>query len=186
MLISFFRSSQSCTSPPLTPKSQRRTTQKTASQSVVSDVDDFSSYATIPCNCSCDVSTSATTTSTSNGQNKNAYFNYVIPRTLYKQVRINIIPKPENTHSHYKGKYCCMAAWLTSCLTGLDIAALLTFNQQQIYLIGQIQTSRIGGHLYSDTSPFKFSDCSLPKPWRSFVEGNEQLNWPNTSTLCAA
>ena len=79
-----------------------------------------------------------------------------------------------------------MAAWLTSCLTGLDIAALLTFNQQQIYLIGQIQTSRIGGHLYNDTSPFKFSDCSLPKPWRSFVEGNEQLNWPNTSTLCAA
>ena len=112
MRISFFRSSQSCTSPPLTPKSQRRTTQKTASQGVVSDVDDFSSYATIPCNCSCDVSTSATTTSTSNGQNKNAYFNYDIPRTLYKQVRINIIPKPENTHSHYKGKYCCMAAWL--------------------------------------------------------------------------
>ena len=31
---------------------------------------------------------------------------------------------------------------LTSCLTGLDSAALLMFNQQKIYLFGQIQTSR--------------------------------------------
>ena len=51
---------------------------------------------------------------------------------------------------------------LTSCLTGFDSAALLMFNQQQIYLFGWIQISQIGGQLYSDTSPYKVSECSLP------------------------
>ena len=32
--------------------------------------------------------------------------------------------------------------WLTSSLTGLDLAALLMFNQQQIFMLGQIQTSQ--------------------------------------------
>ena len=36
------------------------------------------------------------------------------------------------------------------------------FNQQQqIYFFGQIQTSQTGGHLYSDTTPFEVSECSL-------------------------
>ena len=39
---------------------------------------------------------------------------------------------------------------LACCLTGLDSAALLKFNQIQIYLLGQIQT---GGRMYSDASP---------------------------------
>ena len=36
-------------------------------------------------------------------------------------------------------------------------------NQQQIYLFGQIQTSQTGGQPYSDSSPYKVSECSLPK-----------------------
>ena len=46
---------------------------------------------------------------------------------------------------------------LTSWLTGLDSAPLLIYYQQQIYLIGQIQTSQP----YSDTSPYEVSECSL-------------------------
>ena len=75
------------TSPPMTPKSQRRASQKsTATQQSVVDVDDFSMYATIPCNCSCDSSVTTTTTATTNGPNRNAYDNYDIPRSLCKQV----------------------------------------------------------------------------------------------------
>ena len=48
---------------------------------------------------------------------------------------------------------------MTSCLTGLDSAALFMFNQQQIFLFGQIQTSQTGGQLYSDT--VIDSECSL-------------------------
>ena len=39
------------------------------------------------------------------------------------------------------------------------------FNQQQIYLFGQIQISQTGGQLHSDTSPYKVSECS--QPWCS-------------------
>ena len=35
------------------------------------------------------------------------------------------------------------------------------FNQQQIYLFCQIQTSQTGGQPYSDTSPYEVSECSL-------------------------
>ena len=35
------------------------------------------------------------------------------------------------------------------------------FNQPQIYLFGQIQTSQTGGQRYSDTSPYKVSERSL-------------------------
>ena len=44
---------------------------------------------------------------------------------------------------------------LTSCLTGLDSAALPMFYQLQIYLFGQIQTSQTGGHMYSDTFTYE-------------------------------
>ena len=50
---------------------------------------------------------------------------------------------------------------LTSFLTGYDSAALFGFNSQHIYLFGQIKTSQTGGQLYSDTSPFEVSECSL-------------------------
>ena len=40
---------------------------------------------------------------------------------------------------------------MTSCLPCLDLAALLMFNQQHIYLFGQIQTSQTGGQTLSDT-----------------------------------
>ena len=36
---------------------------------------------------------------------------------------------------------------LTSCLTGLNSAALLMFNQQQIYLFAQIQARQTGDQL---------------------------------------
>ena len=53
--------------------------------------------------------------------------------------------------------------WLVSCLTGMDSAALFMFNQQQIYLFGQIQASQTGGQRYSNTFPYKVSECSLGK-----------------------
>ena len=45
------------------------------------------------------------------------------------------------------------------------------FNQQQIYLFGQIQISQIGGQPYSDPSSDKVSECSmfLPLPIRAAV-----------------
>ena len=39
-----------------------------------------------------------------------------------------------------------------TCLIGLDSAALLLFNQQQIYFFNQIHTSQTGGQTYIDTS----------------------------------
>ena len=51
--------------------------------------------------------------------------------------------------------------WLASCMTGLDSAALLMINQQQIYLFSQNQTSHIGDHTYSGTSPDEVSECFL-------------------------
>ena len=51
---------------------------------------------------------------------------------------------------------------MTSCFTGLDSAALLMLNEQHIYLFGQIQTSQIGGQLYSDTSPYKVIEFLCP------------------------
>ena len=68
---------------------------------------------------------------------------------------------PENTHLLHKGKYHYIQ--LTSCLTGLDSAALLMFNQQQIYLFGQIKTSQTRGQPSSDTFPYEVSECSLYK-----------------------
>ena len=56
-----------------------------------------------------------------------------------------------------------ITVWLTSYWTGLDSAAVLMFNQQQIYLFSQIQTSQTGGQPYNDTSPYKVSECSLMK-----------------------
>ena len=53
--------------------------------------------------------------------------------------------------------------WLTSCLFGLDLAALLMLNEQQLYLFGQIQTSQTGGQLYKDTSPYGESSLDFPK-----------------------
>ena len=48
-----------------------------------------------------------------------------------------------------------ITAWLTSCLSGKDSAALLMLNEVEIYKFGQIQTSQRGGQLYCDTSPYK-------------------------------
>ena len=38
---------------------------------------------------------------------------------------------------------------------GLDSAALLHYNYQQIYLLGWIHTIKKLGHPYTDTSPYK-------------------------------
>ena len=35
------------------------------------------------------------------------------------------------------------------------------FNSQHIYSFGQIQTSQTGGQLYSDTSHYEVSECSM-------------------------
>ena len=40
----------------------------------------------------------------------------------------------------------------------------------EIYKFGRIQTSETGGQLYSDTSPYKVSVCSLPYPTRLIVQ----------------
>ena len=41
---------------------------------------------------------------------------------------------------------------LTSCLFGLDSAALCMLNEQQFYSFSKIQTSQAGGQQYSATS----------------------------------
>ena len=46
-------------------------------------------------------------------------------------------------------------------MTGLDSAALLMLNFIKIFNFGRIQTSQTGGQMYSDTSPYKVSECSL-------------------------
>ena len=51
---------------------------------------------------------------------------------------------PEKTHDMGS-----ITVQLTSFLTSLDSATLLTFNQQQIYLFSQIQTSQTGGRTAS-------------------------------------
>ena len=81
-----------------------------------------------------------------------------------------------------------ITVWLTFCLTGLDSNALLMFNQQQINLFSQIQTSQTGGQLYSDTSPYKVSECSLD--WLNQRDGKCRVSIqpflpfskPNTNT----
>ena len=52
-------------------------------------------------------------------------------------------------------------------LTSLDSAALVMFNQHQIYLFGQIQCSQTGGQPYSDTSPYAVSECSLSRIFKN-------------------
>ena len=63
----------------------------------------------------------------------------------------------ENTHLLIRGS---ITVCPTSCLTTLDSAALLMFNQQQIYLFAPIQANQ-GGQLYSGTSSPKVSECCL-------------------------
>ena len=53
-------------------------------------------------------------------------------------------------------KYHCTA---DPCLFCLDSAALITLNQYQLCLFGQIQTGQTGGQLYCDTPPY--GECSL-------------------------
>ena len=48
-----------------------------------------------------------------------------------------------------------LTVWLTSCLTGLDSAALFMLVEQQINLFGQFQTLQPVGHLYSDIASYK-------------------------------
>ena len=60
----------------------------------------------------------------------------------------------ENTHLLCKEKY--------HFLTRLDSAALFMFNQQQIYLFGQIQTRQTGCRPYSDTYPYEVMTLTSP------------------------
>ena len=65
------------------------------------------------------------------------------------------MPHPENTNWRERS----ITVQLTYCLFCVDSAALLMLNEQQFYVFGKIQTSQIGGQLYSDTSPY--GKCSL-------------------------
>ena len=61
---------------------------------------------------------------------------------------------------------------ITVQLTSYDSAALLVLIQLEVYKFGRIQTSQKGGQLYSDTSPYKGSECSLPRPtpdWANII-----------------
>ena len=71
---------------------------------------------------------------------------YPIQNQVHKQITLTDILRGSIT------------VWLTSCLTGLESAALLMFNQQWF---SQMQTSQTGGQPYSDTSPYDASECSL-------------------------
>ena len=70
---------------------------------------------------------------------------------------------------------------LTTCLTGQDSAALVMLNQIEIYNFGQIQTSQTGGQLYSDTSPYEVSECSLYKvstdQWNYTIPRRVNAGW---------
>ena len=57
-----------------------------------------------------------------------------------------------------------ITVWLTSCLTDQDSAALLLLIQIDIYKFGRIQTSQTRGQPYSETSPYKVRESSLPCP----------------------
>ena len=54
-----------------------------------------------------------------------------------------------------------ITVWLTSCLTGLDLAKqenlLMIKNKQSSW----IQSNQTGGQSYSDTSPNEVSECSM-------------------------
>ena len=50
---------------------------------------------------------------------------------------------------------------LTSCLTGLDLAEQVNLLFVKYKQSTWIQTSQTGGQLYSDTSTYKVSECSL-------------------------
>ena len=43
------------------------------------------------------------------------------------------------------------------------------FNYQKLYLFGRIQTSQTGGQMYSDTSAYNVSECSLLKEIRNRI-----------------
>ena len=66
------------------------------------------------------------------------------------------IPLPEKTN--LRGS---ITVWLTFSLFCFDSAALLILNEQQFYMLGQIQTSQIG-QPFSDTFPRV--EWSLPHP----------------------
>ena len=57
-----------------------------------------------------------------------------------------------------------ITAQLTSCLDGLDSAALFCKSYQNIYLFGWIQTSQTGGQPYGDTCLYEVSKYSLDVP----------------------
>ena len=64
--------------------------------------------------------------------------------------------KLQSENTNLRGRITVL---LTSYLFIFDSAALFKFNQQQLYLLGQIQTSQTGGQQHSDTSPY--GECSL-------------------------
>ena len=108
-----------------------------------------------------------------------SYFT-TFPNSTYEALLLgksNVLTYPKNTHFLFNRKYHCM---LTSCLTGLNSAALLMFNQQQI------QTSQTGGQLYIDASLYKVSECSLTYlyKWPAVGESCPSRHFQSWRRLC--
>ena len=85
-----------------------------------------------------------------------------INQRLEHHIELNM--KPENAYLLCKGR--SITVWLTSCLTGLDMAEqvnlLLIKHEQSSW----IQTSQTGGQPYSDTSP----NAGLPRAKYTEIE----------------
>ena len=86
-----FRPSQSCTSPPLTPKSHRsrQTNARVSCETTDENFRQMQNYETIPCNC--DNKASSNSNSCAGMESKTypkSYENYDIPRNLCKQVSV--------------------------------------------------------------------------------------------------
>ena len=63
----------------------------------------------------------------------------------------------------------------------LDLAALLMLNEQQLYLLGKIQSSQTGGQTDSDTSPY--GECSLQDTYLAQLNNVLLLPFGDTAIL---
>ena len=83
------------------------------------------------------------------------FFHKILPLSL-SQFFFRISVNLENRGS--------ITIWLTSCLTGLDSTKLVNLYLIQYKQSSRILTSQAGGQPYSNTSPYKVSECSLYQP----------------------
>ena len=75
--------------------------------------------------------------------------------------RKTLMYKRTNTLLLHKRKYHCTADLL---FDWLGFSCFAYVEQDRVLQFGRIQTSQARGQLYSDTSPYEVSECSLNVP----------------------